>query len=665
MAKPLPVFIFLIAALLPLSGLAASMQGRAFVSDDATIALYHFERILAGGRIYDSGPLALHGLATESVKLVPGKFKRCLAFNGVDSAMLLRRKVALSAIVGASVEFWLCPATSPAEPVAETFAKVFAPGEHRFTLAKVEYFARHGESAETGAVWGVHFWKEPKVQVRGREGADMYIMCCDSPFSSARQQLFLRRKDGRLAWRGTGGFGKAGKLEYRSMLSRSAVWKKDCWSHVKIEYAPYPGEFRMFVNGALEANAPLQALPPSHTFILGASLQNGVPFAGRIDELRVRRIVAPERLAFPYGTMESRFYEYGPGVELPAGFMPVGLVPQQDRAGADERQALSGAKALRLELSSAGRGVVALVSPFLQGDYRASLSVKGAGGEVVIKQGHSLEYKLSAEAASGSLDNTWRRFEFLLAGRYVFVVFTLPGVYLVDDFAVTESALGGKESPAAKTESVAPAPPEKAFGKNDATALLWHLDRGPAARSAFAGGPSGKVRSAKWVTNGRFRACLDFGGATSVVETAALAAQLPGRRTELWLAPVAAGGSKARVVWHEIESPGCESALLLEPDGTLRYQRVYTGTNREAARSRLKVPFGRWSHVAVDIDAPGKTVRFFISGKRAGEGEMPLSESISRFGLGGVLGGGMMSEPSFAGRIDEVRIRGMGQTPAD
>jgi len=646
------------AALLLLGASTAGAQAwkKPYRANRATVALFHFERILAKGKIYDSSPLALHGTATKSVKLSPGRFKRCLDFNGVDSAMFLKEKIALSAIVGTSVEFWICPGTSPNETVARTFAKVFEPGEHKFSLHGINYFARWGKGVETGAEWGVFFWKKPRVQVRGREGADMFVMCCDSPFSSARQQLFLSRKTGRLVWRGTGGYGKNGKLQYRSMSSRSIVWKKGVWTHVKIEYAPYPGELRMFISGRLEGKTALQALPPTHTFILGGSLQNGVPFAGKIDELRVTRIVAPEELIFPYGTMESAFYEYQKGIELPRGFAPLKLAPGEDKTKAEAKTVARGKKSLRLRLSKGGRGVTAPVTAFRRNrQYVLSLKVKGASGKVIVKLGHSKEYKLASEAVSATLDGTWKRLSCPLSDRVVFVEFPRPGTYFIDDFLVTEASLGAERPEAIESgRSKNEAPAEASAG--DVVVLHWRLDRGPSARSAFAGGPKGKLHGAKWTVKGKSRACLRFNAEGDLVEAAIKDPQLPRRRLELWLNPARPLGKDARVVWNELESPGCSSVLLIEPDGHLRYQRVYTGKPGESARSARKVPPGKWTHVAVVIDASAKKVAFFVDGKPAGVATMTLSETLSRFGLGAGLPAEAIPFPSFSGRLDEMKI---------
>ena len=653
------------AALLFLSAGASGAQARQkpYSPDEATVALFHFERIMAERKIYDSGPLALHGTATNSVRLVPGKFKRCLRFNGVDSAMFLNEKVSLSAIVGTSVAFWICPETSPKETVARTFSKVFQPEEHAFPLRKINYFARYGGTIETGAEWGVMYWKKPRVQVRGREGADMYVMCCDSPFSSARQQLLLRRKDGRLQWRGAGGTGKDGKLQYRSMLSKSVVWRKDQWTHVKIEYAPYQSEFRMFINGRLEGKTPLQALPPSHTFILGGSLQKGVPFAGKIDKLRVERIVAPEELIFPYGTMESLFYEYQKGLQLPHGFAPLKLEAGKDEAKAETGVVSRGKKSLRLRLSEGGRGVIAFATPFRRNKlYRLSLKVKGASGEAIVKLGHSKERALAAEAISVPLDGQWKHLSCPLSNRIVFLEFQKAGTYYVDDLLVTGAPLDTGPSESAKPAEGA-SQPSSGPSAGEAAILYWHLDRGPHARSAFPGGPKGKLQGPQWTVKGKTRAGLRFDGKASLVETALKDSYLPRRRMELWINPSPAADEKARVIWNELESPGCSSVLLIDPESRLRYQRVYTGKAGESVRSEKIIPLNKWTHIALHIDAPAKHIAFWVDGLPAGAGRMTLSETISRFGLGGALPAEGIPFPSFFGVLDEMKISKRAATP--
>jgi len=650
MIRTRKLFVAMSAIILFAASSPADQWQRPYKSDDAAIALFHFERIMAKGKIYDSGTHALHGVVTKSVKLAPGKFKRCLQFNGVDSAMFLSRKVSLSAVIGTSLEFWLCPDTSPEEKTADTFAKVFEAGEHKFKLGGYDYFARHSGSVPTGAQWGVFFWKDPKVQVRATEGADMYIMCADSPFSSARQQLCLKRNSGKLLWRGTGGFAKNGKLQYRSILSKSVVWQKARWTHVKIECAPYPGKIRMYINGRLEGDTPIQALPPSHTFILGGSLQNGIPFAGKIDELRVKRIVKGDEFAFPYGTMETLFYEYTPGISLPHGFMPMNLESGRDKTGAETKIAVDGT-ALKLQLSTGGQGVFAQVAPPFRGkQYFLSLKVKGAGGRAIVKLTHSRDYKLADEAASKTLDGTWQHISCPLSNNVVFLEFTKPGTYYVDDMKVTEKPITTQAPKAVQTEL-----PQRPFKKDATTILLWHLDRGPGARSGFPGGPKGRIHDAGWQVKGKFRACLKFAG-KGVVETRIQNPQLPKRKLELWLNPAKTADKKPRVIFNEVESPGCSSVLMIENDGSLRYQRVYTGTANESVRSSIKISCGKWTHVAVHIDAPRKQVAFFINGTPAGNAEMPLSESISRFGLGGPTPSEGIPFTGFAGLIDEIRI---------
>ena len=426
------------AALLAIQGIAFSSETaqEPYSPDASTIALYHFERILAAGKIYDSGPLGLHAEATPSVQIAEGKFRNALQFNGVDSAVFLPKKVSLSAIVGTSIEMWICPDNSPEEPLKGTFEKVFKEAERRFTWNKISYVARLGEGAETGADWGVASDRGSRGRVRGKEGSNMFIVCSDSPFSSACQQLFLRRGDGRLQWQATGGYGPKGKMEHGSMTSKSVVWKKGQWTRIRIDLAPYPGEFSMYVNGQIEAKIPLQALPPSHTFILGGSLQDGVPFAGKIDEFRVESLVAPELLLFPYGNMKSLFYEYDTGLSLPKGFLPFNLEPSKDRTRAQADPVQAGKTALALNLSGANRGMIAVITSFQRGPRNLNANLKGDQGTVTVKTGPTMDEKSAKEVASASFDGNWKKIECPLDEGYAFFIFSQPGEYLVEDCMV-------------------------------------------------------------------------------------------------------------------------------------------------------------------------------------------------------------------------------------
>lgn len=421
-----------------------SAKNQVLNSDENTISFYHFERILPEGKIYDSSPYGIHGKVTPSVKLVKGKIGNCLFFNGVDSAMWLERKVSLSAIIGTSIEFWICPDSSPHDSVESIFREVFKEEDespvnikgkvfkdYSFTWKDWKYFASLNPPE-----WGVYFWKSPYRLVRGKEGSDMYVLCCDSPFSSARQQLFLRRNDGKLVWRSTGGHGKKGVLQYRSMISKSVVWEKGKWTHVKVELNPYSDEFKLYINGILEDKTPIQALPPTHVFILGGSFQEGVPFKGRIDELCVRKIISDENFIFPYGTMEVPFYEYDKGINLPVGIMPLNLVPGKDIAERESEEIYKGKYSLKLKLSESNKGIICEIHPFIAGRYNIELRVKGKNGKVILKSGLSREISFSKELEVIELNDEWQKISTELKNPYFFILFTEKGDFFIDEIKV-------------------------------------------------------------------------------------------------------------------------------------------------------------------------------------------------------------------------------------
>ena len=196
--------------------------------------------------------------------------------------------------------------------------------------------------------------------------------------------------------------------------------------------------------------------------------------------------------------------------------------------------------------------------------------------------------------------------------------------------------------------------PEAPFQADESTVLLWRLDRGPQARSAVPDGPEGKVSGAAWETNGKFKACLSFREGGGLVEATLAKSQLERRRIDLWVNPRAA--TKPVVLLHEYESPGCNTVLLLEPQGNLKYQRVYCGKPVDSVTSTAKVESGKWSHLALEVCSDVKKVRFFINGKSSGEGTMLLSGTVTRFGLGSGLPGEVIPFAPYRGLIDEVRI---------
>lgn len=198
--------------------------------------------------------------------------------------------------------------------------------------------------------------------------------------------------------------------------------------------------------------------------------------------------------------------------------------------------------------------------------------------------------------------------------------------------------------------------PEVPFSFDKNTVLLFHFNRGPNARSGFPSGPEGKIKGCTWVLKGKFGACLFFNGKKDCVEVVLNEKILPERIVEMWIKPEK-DEKNLRIIYHEVESPGCNSLFILQPDGRIRYQRIYCGIEKDTIVSKSKVVFNKWNYIAFKIDGRKDRIEFLINEEKEGPYDALIADSVSRIGIGGQVEGEKTSFLSFYGYIDEIRIK--------
>ena len=195
---------------------------------------------------------------------------------------------------------------------------------------------------------------------------------------------------------------------------------------------------------------------------------------------------------------------------------------------------------------------------------------------------------------------------------------------------------------------------QKPYSVDKNTILLSHLDRGPYARNKANPQKRGKIDKVTWKLKGKFRACLFFDGNSSL-SFERLSWVYPARRIEMWIQADKPSIGPV-VLYNEVESPGCNTLMLLRKDGTLVYQRWYCGKELDKVVTRKKISFKKWNHIAVEMFEKQNEVKIILNGKQVVKGTafVPGSTTFFSVGLGYIKEG--IKYPGFKGKIDELRV---------
>ncbi|MEX1117187.1 MAG: LamG domain-containing protein [Terrimicrobiaceae bacterium] len=207
-----------------------------------------------------------------------------------------------------------------------------------------------------------------------------------------------------------------------------------------------------------------------------------------------------------------------------------------------------------------------------------------------------------------------------------------------------------------------------AFTADSDTVVLWAFDEGNGVLfndkvGGLTLGVSPDGKEPVWV-DGKFGKALSLPGETVFGGEYAEGNPPPdfssGVTVEAWIKPSA-------------EDEGNQMGLL-QWANAFRWTIDHTGTiiflvagegdegSETGAPSKLKVPFGEWSHVAGTYD--GSFIRVFINGELVGEQEFTNSKLITRTSRGPVFVGVISAEPKpyFIGEINGIRISNKART---
>lgn len=301
---------------------------------------------LGGGILPDTGPLQIDAACIGTFHVVRDPAHgAALAFNGVDNMLWFP--------VGFCgprdrIRFWICPADAPGESPALRFRERLGKNER-----EDQKFIRFSMDADGNPDWGVV--TATTRRFASRMTGNRYVFAADSPAAGYRLQAWLEPEGGRLFVR----YLDPASGRRLSLASRSAVWRKDIWNHVELQFDARARQMRLLINYALEdqVDIPVPNLAGQWpSFSLGGSKRDGPPFYGLLAGIEFLSDLAPGAWLLPAGTFAFGEQDFGAGLRLPAGCEPIGLVAPDDQAGLAPDDAGRG-KILQIRTGTPGRGM--------------------------------------------------------------------------------------------------------------------------------------------------------------------------------------------------------------------------------------------------------------------------------------------------------------------